>query len=99
MRVVAKKTIVADVSDRIGVEKQLVDLVFDALMLVILKRIEKGENFMLRGIGTIGTVPAKSLTSNMTGVTIPEHRRLRFKPNARFARKIRVATREYPIKN
>lgn len=73
------------------------DFIYDVLMDLFASKLENDEVVLLNGIGKLFLTDTKSFKSNLTSVSIPKHKRLRFKPNVIFARKIRVMTREHEI--
>ena len=81
-----------------GIDAGTAVFVYDTLFNLMLKQgLEKGKDIILPGIGRICLVESRSFKSNMTGVMIPKHKRIKFKSNVRLAYKIRVDSREHPI--
>ena len=70
------------------------DLIFD----IIIKEIKAGNDVIMPGVGTLRLTKGREMRSNLTGVQIPPHKKLRFKINIPLAKYIRVSTREYPVK-
>jgi nucleoid DNA-binding protein len=97
MKRLSKIKLVHDVAKEGGMHKAEVSFIYDLLFSAIEKKLRAGHNIALPGIGTIYLAESKSQRSNMTGVTIPPHKRLKFHPNFSLARFIRVDTREYKI--
>ena len=97
MKVLVKGQLVSELAKEADIKRSAADFFFDVLMDIIVRNLEKGDGVMLNGIGRIMSVKSRGFRSNMTGVTIPNHRRIAFKPNIKLARKIRVTTREHPI--
>lgn len=73
------------------------DFIYDVLMDLFVTKLENNEMVLLNGVGRLFLTNTKSFKSNLTSVSIPKHKRICFKPNTRFARKIRVTTREHSI--
>ena len=72
----------------------IVDTLFD----VTIKKIKEGYDIIFPSIGTLRQIPGREMRSNLTGVTVPPHRRLKFTSNIPLARLIRIQTRAYKIK-
>lgn len=96
---VTKRYLINKVAKGTGIDTETACFIYDTLMSELRKGIEHGETIRFPGIGELGLVPSRSFKSNMTGVMIPAHKRLKFNVNVRLARKIRIETREYPIKS
>jgi nucleoid DNA-binding protein len=99
MKVSEKKQIVSELAKESRINKEQADFVYDVLMDILSRRIQSGKDVYLRGIGRITSVKSKGVRSNLTGVSIPNHKRIAFYPNCQLARTIRVETREHPIKS
>ena len=94
-KVIGKKLLVNKLVKDTGIDLPLASFVYDTLFDAMRKQIEKGQGVLLPGIGRIVLVHTRSFKSNMTDVFIPEHKRVTFMANSRFARKIRVESRDY----
>lgn len=95
--VVGKVQIVREMVKENRMDPHDASFVYEIIVTKIRKSLERGQDVLLRGVGRIALVHTKPRKSNMTGVIVPPHKRIRFKPNAFLARKIRVETREYEI--
>lgn len=92
-----RQLVTTDLAKSTGISTELASFIYETLFNSMRKKIEKGEIVVFPGIGKIVQVPSRSIKSNMVGVMIPEHKRIKFKPNVRLARKIRVESRVEPI--
>ena len=99
MKVSEKKQIVSELAKESRINKEQADFIYDVLMDILARKIQTGNGVYLRGIGRITTIKSRGFRSNLTGVSIPNHKRIIFIPNRPLARKIRVETREHPIKS
>jgi hypothetical protein len=72
----------------------LVEVLFDSAI----KKIKEGYDIIFPSIGTLRQVPGREMRSNLTGVTIPEHKRLKFTNNIPLARYVRIETRVRKIR-
>jgi nucleoid DNA-binding protein len=97
MRISVKKQMLIELAKESDMSLARTKYFYDVLMNVILKKLERGETVLLEGVGRLVLANTRSFKSNLTSVSIPKHKRLSFKPNVRFARKIRIITREHPI--
>ena len=83
-----KAEIVANISEKSGIEKVDVQLTVESLMKEIIDSLENGENVYLRGFGSfIIKKRAKKTGRNIsknTAVVIPEHNIPAFKPSKTF---------------
>lgn len=98
MKVVGKQTVIKVLEREAGVDKSLGSFIYDLLMDTMREGLLEDKKVLLHGIGDIYLLPVtKTKRSNMTGIMIPPHKRLKFRPNFKLARVIRVKTRERPI--
>lgn len=97
-KLVGKVQIVRELVKEAGMDKHEASFMYDVIINKIRRSLECEQDVLLCGVGRITYVSAKERKSNMTGVLIPPHKRIKFRPNALLARKIRVNTREYEIK-
>jgi nucleoid DNA-binding protein len=93
----SKKVITKDLSKAANMPLVQASFVYDLLFNIMIKRIKAGQDVIMPNLGTLRLVKGREMRSNLTGVTVPPHRKLRFKTNISLARFIRVSTREYPI--
>ena len=93
----SKDQLVAALQEAAGINFVEADFYYDVFVNEMVKRLQKGKDVVLAGLGTLDLIKHRAGKSNMTGQQIPPHKRLKFYPDARFARKIRVNTREHPI--
>lgn len=98
MNISVKKQLLIELAKESDMSIERTKYFYDMLMIILLKKLERGETVLLEGVGRLMLVNTRSFKSNLTSVSIPKHKRLCFKPNVRFARKIRIITREHPIK-
>ena len=83
-----KAEIVANISDKLGIEKIDVQLTVESLMKEIIDSIENGENVYLRGFGSFivkqrAEKTARNIKKNTT-IKIPAHNIPAFKPSKFF---------------
>jgi len=97
MNLIGKKELVAEVAKEARIKQSQADFFYDVLMDIMVRKLQSGDGVQLKGIGRILSVKSKGFRSNLTGVSIPNHRRIAFLPNVKLARTIRVKTREKPI--
>lgn len=97
MKLSVKKQLLNELAKESDMSFERSKYFYDRLMEVMIKKLERGELVLLEGIGRLKMATTRSFRSNLTGVSIPRHKRLSFKPNVRFARKIRIITREHLI--
>jgi nucleoid DNA-binding protein len=93
-----KANLVKEIAMKADIPVVQAAFIYDVMLDVIYNTLKKGIGVILPHIGSLKLVEHKSMKSNMTGQTIPKHLRLKFKPNVRLARFVRVVTREYKIK-
>ena len=98
VKAVSKTQLVREVVKETGISKPEAMFAFEVILNKIIKSLENGQEVLLHGVGRITFAKVHSYKSNMTGVMIPPHKRIKFKPNIGLARKIRVDTREFKIK-
>ena len=83
-----KAEIVANISEKLGIEKVDVQLTVESLMKEIIDSLENGENVYLRGFGTFVVKKRAEKTgrniSKNTTLIIPEHYVPQFKPSKSF---------------
>lgn len=97
MSYLSKKELVSELAKEAGIKKTAADFFYDVLMGIMIRKLLKGNDVLLLGVGRLTLVKKKGFMSNLTGVSIPNHKRMVFKPNINLARKIRIITRERPI--
>ena len=98
MNLSGKKELVTELASGSRIEREQADFIYDVLMDIMSTRLRAGKDVDLLGVGRITLVKTKGFRSNLTGVSIPNHKRINFLPNRKLARVIRVVTREHPIK-
>ena len=79
-----KAEIVANISNKLGIEKVDVQLTVESLMQEIINSLENGENVYLRGFGSFivkkrAEKTGRNISKNIT-IRIPEHHIPAFKP-------------------
>ena len=83
-----KADLVADISEKTGIEKIAVQATIESFMKSIIDTMENGENVYLRGFGTFAVKKRAEKTgrniSKNTTLIIPEHYVLQFKPSKSF---------------
>jgi DNA-binding protein HU-beta len=87
-----KAEIVANISEKTGVEKKEVMAIIEAFMSVVKNYMYEGKNIYLRGFGTLhikkrARKPGRIISRNTT-IMIPAHNIPAFKPSKSFARKL-----------
>ena len=97
MGLLTKKKLVSELAKEAGIRQKSADFYYDVFMDIVINALEKGNDVLLLHVGCIKLVKTKGFRSNLTGVSIPNHKRIKFKPNIELARKIRIITRERPI--
>jgi nucleoid DNA-binding protein len=97
-KIVGKGVIVHQTVKATKMPKEDVSFIYDVMMNVIYKILRSGTGVLLPNIASLQVVEKKGQVSNMTGQTIPSHKRLRFRPNRHLARFVRVDTRVTKIK-
>lgn len=99
VKIASKKPIVKDLAKNTDIPYVQASFIYDVVWSLILKELRAGHDVLLPGVGRFQFIPSrKDQKSNLTGVIIPEHKRLRFNPNVHLAAFIRVNTRVRPIK-
>ena len=83
-----KAEIVANISNKLGIEKVDVQLTVESLMQEIIGSLENGENVYLRGFGSFivkkrAEKTARNIQKNIT-IKIPAHNIPAFKPSKFF---------------
>ena len=83
-----KAEIVANISNKLGIEKVDVQLTVESLMQEIIGSLENGENVYLRGFGSFivkkrAEKTARNIQKNTT-IKIPAHNMPAFKPSKFF---------------
>jgi DNA-binding protein HU-beta len=88
-----KADIVAEISDKTGIEKVAVQATVEEFMKSVRTSLEKGESVYLRGFGSFITKKRAKKTgrniSKNTAIIIPEHFIPAFKPSKSFAEKVK----------
>lgn len=98
MKAFSKRPMVKELAKAGGIPAVQASFIYDLVMDIFVKKIKAGYDVILPNIGTLRQVKGRELVSNLTGVKVPPHMRLRFKVNISLARLIRVSTRTHPIK-
>jgi nucleoid DNA-binding protein len=93
-----KLPMVKELSKLADIPQAQASFIYDVIMDIYVKQIKAGKDIILPNIGTLRLVKGREMRSNLTGVQIPPHKKLRFKVNIALSRFIRVKTRAYPIK-
>jgi nucleoid DNA-binding protein len=93
-----KSDLVKRIAKNAGIPVVQAAFIYDVTLDIIEKTLRSGVGIVLPHIGALKLVDVKSTVSNMTGQTIPKHRRLKFTPNVHLARYVRVETRVTKIK-
>jgi len=73
------------------------DFIYDVLFDIVVKEIRAGNDVIFPNVGTLRLTKGREMRSNLTGQTVPPHKKLKFKVNINLSRYIRINTREYPI--
>lgn len=89
-----KKAVLKELSSRTKVPYKELDYYWIEIMDIIKEEIKKGNMVVLDGLGSFTFKDRAPKMSNMTKEMIPRHKQLIFKINQRFARYIRVTTRQ-----
>jgi|WetSurMetagenome_2_1015567.scaffolds.fasta_scaffold1761800_1 nucleoid DNA-binding protein len=97
-KIVGKGVIVHQTAKKTKMPKEDVSFMYDVMMDVIYNTLRSGTGVLLPNIASLQVVDKEGQVSNMTGQTIPPHKRLRFRPNRHLARFVRVDTRVEKIK-
>jgi len=88
-----KADIVAEISDKTGIEKVSVQTTVEEFMKAVRTSIEKGENVYLRGFGSFITKKRAQKTgrniSKNTTIIIPAHNIPAFKPSKSFVERVK----------
>ena len=89
-----KAEIVANISNKLGIEKVDVQLTVESLMQEIIGSLENGENVYLRGFGsfivkTRAEKTGRNISKNIA-VKIPAHNIPAFKPAKIFAKAVKT---------
>ena len=89
-----KAEIVSDIVNKTGIEKPAVAITVEAIMEVIMKNMNNGENVFLRGFGTFllkkrAEKTGRNITKNTT-IKIPAHMIPVFKPAKEFVGAIKT---------
>ena len=89
-----KADIVAEISEKTGIEKTAVLTTVEEFMKTVRGSLEKGENVYLRGFGSFITKKRAEKTgrniSKNTTMIIPEHFIPAFKPSKSFVNKVKA---------
>lgn len=96
-KTISKRPMVKELAKAADIPVVQASFIYDLIMSIWVKKIKAGHDIILPNIGTLRQVKGRELISNLTGVKVPPHRRLRFKVNISLARLIRINTREFPI--
>ena len=83
-----KAEIVAQISEKTGIERVAVAAIIEETMVTIKDSLTHGENVYLRGFGTFGIIErkeklARNITKN-TAMVVPAHKIPKFKPSKEF---------------
>ena len=89
-----KSEVVADISDKTGIEKVAVQATVEAFMNTVKTSLEQGEPVYLRGFGSFinkkrAAKTGRNISKNTT-IVIPEHFIPAFKPSKSFSDKIKA---------
>ena len=88
-----KADLVADISEKTGIEKIAVQATIESFMKSIIDTMENGENVYLRGFGTFVVKKRAEKTgrniSQNTAVIIPAHNIPAFKPSKTFVKSVK----------
>lgn len=89
-----KADIVAEISDKTGIEKVAVQATVEEFMKSVRTSLESGEPVYLRGFGSFITKKRAKKTgrniSKNTAIIIPEHFIPAFKPSKSFAKRVKM---------
>ncbi len=88
-----KADIVAEISDRTGIEKVAVQATVEEFMKAVRESLAKGENVYLRGFGSFivkrrAQKTGRNISKNTT-IIIPAHNVPAFKPAKTFVQKVK----------
>ena len=88
-----KADLVANISNKLGIEKVDVQLTVESLMNEIISSLENGENVYLRGFGSFivkkrAEKTARNIKKNTT-IKIPAHNIPAFKPSKFFIKRVK----------
>ncbi len=88
-----KAEIISEIVSKTGIEKPLVTVTVDAIMEVIIKNMNNGENVFLRGFGTFHLKKraekiGRNISKNTT-IKIPAHMIPAFKPAKEFVGEVK----------
>lgn len=97
MGLLNKEKLVLELAKEARIRQKAADFYYDVFMDIVINALEAGDDVLLLHVGCIKLVKTRGFRSNLTGVSIPPHKRIKFKPNIRLATKIRITTREHPI--
>jgi nucleoid DNA-binding protein len=97
-KVASKGKIIHALAKNGDIPPEVARFYYDIILDTIWNLLRDGNGIIFPNIGTFRLVDRGSQRSNLTGKTIPPHKRLRFKINPALARYIRVKTREYEMK-
>ena len=98
-----KAQLVADISDKTGIEKFVVLQSLEAMMKIVKNNVSSGESVYLRGFGSffpkkraqkIGRIISKNLA-----ITIPEHYIPGFKPAKSYANKVKAGMKNKTLEH
>jgi nucleoid DNA-binding protein len=92
-----KRPFVKEVAEKTGITFEQALFVYDVIFDRMVNKLRDGCDFVFPGVGIIKMIDVPSTISHLTGQTIPPHKRIKFVPNIKLARYIRVKTREYKI--
>src|SRR5665647_1560756 len=93
----SKRPMVKELAKAAQIPAVQASFIYDLFFDILVKKIKAGHDIILPNVGTLRQVKGRELISNLTGVKVPPHQRLRFKVNVSLARLIRVNTRLHPI--
>ena len=93
-KLITKKEIVSDLSKKTSLSFETCEFLFETLCLQLADYLQNEKGFFLPELGSFYLIDVRSSRSNMTGQIIPPHRRIRYKPNSRVARNIRILTKQ-----
>jgi nucleoid DNA-binding protein len=97
-KVASKVPVTLELAKAANIPVVQASFIYDLMMDIWVKNIKSGKDVILPNIGTLRLVKGREMRSNLTGVTVPPHKKLKFKVNISLARFIRISTREFPIK-
>jgi DNA-binding protein HU-beta len=93
LSVMTKADLVAEISEKTGIEKVAVQATVEAFMNSVKNSLEKGNNVYLRGFGSFiikkrAKKTGRNISKNTT-IVIPEHNIPSFKPAKVFVEKVK----------